>query len=88
MATIRKRDNRWEVQVRRKSARSVTHSFALRSDALTWARQIELQVDRRDLATAHKSLDQLLVVDIVSRDVVLPRKCSGDCERYLINAFL
>ena len=89
MATIRKRNNRWQVQVRRKSAPSVTRSFALRSDALTWARQIELQVDRRDLVTAHKSLDQLLGADIVSRycDVVLPRKRSGDCERYLINAF-
>ena len=90
MATFRKRGGKWHVQVRRKSAPSITRSFGLRSDALAWARQTELQADRRGLATAHKTLNNVLVADLVKRyrDEVVPRKRSAACERYLINAFL
>jgi integrase len=90
MATLRKRQDKWQAQVRRRGAPNATRSFLLRSDAVAWARQMELQADRRGLATAHKALDQILVADIVMRyrDEVSPRKRSGDSERYLLNAFL
>lgn len=90
MATLRKRGDRWHVQIRRRGRQSVTRSFLLKSDAEAWARQQELQVDRQALPTAHKSLRGLTVADVVSRyrDEVVPRKRGADREALLINAFL
>ena len=45
MATLRKRGERWQVQVRRKGSPSLTRSFLLRSDAQAWAREQELEAD-------------------------------------------
>tara|TARA_Y100001933_G_scaffold77979_1_gene79188 strand:- start:832 stop:1818 length:987 start_codon:yes stop_codon:yes gene_type:complete len=45
MATIRKRGDKWQVQVRRKGARPQNKSFATRKDAEIWARQIESNID-------------------------------------------
>lgn len=39
MATIRKRNQKWHVQIRRKGMSSLTRSFAQRADALEWARR-------------------------------------------------
>jgi hypothetical protein len=38
MATIRKRGEKWHVQVRRKGWGSVTRSFLKKADAETWTR--------------------------------------------------
>ncbi|WP_209008674.1 hypothetical protein [Roseibium polysiphoniae] len=45
MATIRKRGNKWQVQVRRKGAQPQNKSFASRKDAEKWARQVESNID-------------------------------------------
>jgi hypothetical protein len=47
MATIRKRGHRWQVQVRRQGYRAISRTFQSKNDALTWARQVESEVDRR-----------------------------------------
>ena len=48
MATIRKLNNKWQVQIRRKGFKSVSKSFIKKSDALEWARFKEGQADRKD----------------------------------------
>ena len=90
MATLRKRGERWHVQVRRQGRPSVTRSFLLRSDALAWAREQELEADRRDIPTSHKGLRGIAVADVVSRyrDEVVPRKRGADRETLMLNAFL
>jgi hypothetical protein len=56
MATLRRRGKRWQVQVRRNGRPSLSRSFQLKSDALAWARQQDLEADRQGLPTAHKGL--------------------------------
>ena len=49
MANIRKRGSKWQVQIRRQGYSALIKSFMLREDALHWARQQELAVDRGEL---------------------------------------
>lgn len=76
MATIRKRNDRWHVQIRRKGSATVTRSFLTKADAQAWARQTETQADRRGLPVGLKILDTLTVGDIMVRyrDTVSPTK--------------
>ena len=48
MATIRNRNGRWHVQVRRSGSKSVNRTFTLKSDAQLWAREQEraIELDR------------------------------------------
>ena len=90
MATIRRRGKKWQVQIRRKGRASLARSFLLKSDALAWARQKELEAERHGLATEHKALRRLSVAEIMVRyrDEVVPRKKGADREIISINAFL
>lgn len=90
MATIRRRGDRWHVQVRRRGRENITRSFLQKSDAEAWARQRELEADRQGLATAHKSLRGVTVADVLVRyrDEIVPRKRGADRETLAINAFL
>ena len=45
MATIRNRNGRWHVQVRRSGSKSVNRTFTLKSDAQLWAREQERAID-------------------------------------------
>ena len=69
---------------------ALSRSFSLKSDALAWARQKELDAERRGLATEHKALRNLTVAEIMTRyrDEIVPRKRGADRETIAINAFL
>ncbi len=41
MATIRKRGDRWEVQIRKKGQAPISKSFLMKSDAHEWGRYME-----------------------------------------------
>lgn len=90
MATIRKRNDRWQVQVRRKGFDSVSRSFALRNDALEWAREIERQADRQELAADRKVLETITLRDLIVRyvDCVVNDKKGAEIERIILAAFL
>jgi len=89
LATVRKRGDRWQVQVRRKARTPTSRSFRLKSEALLWAREQELEADQ-NRPQAHKTLKGITVADIVSRyrDEVVPRKRGADRETLVLNAFL
>ena len=89
MATLRKRGDRWQVQVRRKGRTPISRSFKLKSEALVWAREQELEADQ-GRPQVHKTLKGITVADIVSRyrDEVVPRKRGADRETLTLNAFL
>ena len=73
------------------SSDTPTRSFHLRSDALAWARQKELELDRCGLATDHKALGALSRSggrESRYRDEVVPRKRGADRETIALNAFL
>lgn len=90
MATLRKRGDRWQVQVRRKGQAQKTASFALRKDALEWGRQTELQADRRELPPDAKCLESITLRQLVERyrDEITKKKRGGETETIVLNAFL
>jgi hypothetical protein len=51
MATIRKRDGKFQVQVRRTGQPHISKTFHLREDARAWGRQMELVADRQEIPT-------------------------------------
>jgi hypothetical protein len=76
--------------VRRKGSPSITRSFLNKADAQVWARQTELEVDRRGLPADRKALERLTVRDLLIRyrDEVIPRKLGHYNETITVNAFL
>jgi integrase len=65
MATIRKRNGRWQAQIRKSGIRAISRTFTLRQDALFWAREqervLELQTDVLEKRTPlKKTLADLL----------------------------
>lgn len=90
MATIRKRNDRWHVQVRRKGSPALTRSFLTKADAQTWARQIEAEADRRGLPVGLKALDDLTVGCILKRyrDEITPTKKGAVREGMAVRVLL
>lgn len=46
MASINKRGNKWQVRICRKNSSAICKTFTLFKDAQTWARNIELKIER------------------------------------------
>lgn len=90
MATFRKRNGKWQVQVRRKGFSPITKSFASKADAQEWARHIEGQADRQELGPDRRELRAITLSDLVTRylDEVVPHKKSREIESILLNRFL
>jgi integrase len=90
MASIRKRNDKWHVQIRRKGSPALTRSFTTRADAQRWARQIESEADRRGLPVSLKVLDTLTVADILIRyrDTITPTKRGAVREAMAIKVLL
>ena len=49
MASLRKRNNRWEVRIRRSGQPTQTKTFTLKSDAQQWAREAEIALEKGEL---------------------------------------
>jgi hypothetical protein len=90
MATIRKRGVKWQVQVRRVGCRSFSRSFYVLKDAEAWARQAEVQADRRELPSDPKVLHRITLGELVERyrDTVSVKKRGYEVERIVLTAFL
>ena len=90
MATIRRRGAKWQVQIRRVGIRSASRSFHVRKDAEAWARQMEVQADRRDLPDNSKALQRFTLGQLVERyrDTVSVKKRGHQVERIVLTAFL
>jgi len=90
MATIRKRNGKFQAQIRRSGFKSICRTFSKRKDALEWARDIELKADRMGMPQNLKILEQTTLADMLIkyRDTVIPQKRSPKNETIIINAFL
>ena len=65
MASIRKRNGKWQVQVRRKELGAVSQSFTRRDDALKWAR---IQEQRMEAGTfGHLMPSEVTLGDLLQR---------------------
>ena len=67
MASVRKRNGKWEAQVRRKGFPTISKSFHLKSDALEWSRYVEQKADRRTLPYDPKRLDAVSLKGLLER---------------------
>jgi integrase len=90
MATIRRRNDRWQVQVRRVGHPALSRSFLQRTDALAWARQTEAQLDKTGLPVDTRELQKLKVSDLVGRYLaeIVPKKRGAEIETAILKAFL
>jgi hypothetical protein len=90
MATIRKRGKKWQAQVRRAGQRSASRSFNFKSDAETWAREMDGRADRGELRVDHSEFEHLTIKDVLLRyrDSVVPLKRGAEVETYIIGAIL
>lgn len=90
MATIRKRQNKWQVQVRRTGFACVSKSFHKKADADSWARMLEAKADANELPQARKLFSNLDLSSLIIRyqHEILPLKKGGANERIVLDAVL
>jgi integrase len=90
MATIRKRNGKYQVQVRRIGQPHISRTFLEYKDARQWARQMELAADRHDLpTTADRKQLALTLGALVQRykDAIVVHKRSGVTDRVVLTNF-
>ena len=87
MASIRKRNGKWRVQVRRVNCKSITKTFTLKKYAERWARDMEQKLDRQELRIDHQ---EATLRDLVDRYLteVSPLKKSYEIEKVVLKSFL
>lgn len=90
MASLRKRNDKWQAQVRRSGHNPQTKSFQNRADAQRWIRQTELELDRLALAYDPSRLERMTVADLLTRyrDEVTVHKRGYASEAKRIEVFL
>lgn len=89
MAAIRKRGEKWQVQVRRLGQLSVSRTFIRLKDAQEWARSSEVAADREGLGTDRSVLKKLTLGELVKRyrDEIVAKKKSAQVETIVLDAF-
>ena len=90
MATIRKRGERYQVQVRRRGSPDLSKTFVKKSDAEAWGRAMEIQHDRAGVICDARILERTTLGELVTRyrdEISAMKKCEA-VERTLLNAFL
>ncbi|GJD57071.1 site-specific integrase [Methylobacterium dankookense] len=90
MAAIRKRQGKYQVQIRIKGSPPLSRTFSARADAKAWAREIEGDAERRGLPMDRRVLDTLTVGDILVRyrDTITPTKLGAVREGMAIRVLL
>lgn len=87
MATFRKRLGKWQARVQRQGYPNQSKTFILRSDAESWARKIEIELDRgipNSSANPKTLLRELLVR---YKNEITPKKKYTTQEKYRIEAW-
>ena len=86
MASIRKRGNRYHVQIRRKGYPSITKTFYNITNARKWITMVEADIERK----AYTPTDSVTVGEILKRyeRTVLPKHKGANQEQYRINALI
>ena len=89
MATIRKRKNKWEVQIRIRGYKNISKSFLYREHAFKWARETEIKVEK-GIYQELRDLHSIKFKDLVNRYLIeiSPTKKSYPKEKYTIGQLL
>ena len=79
MATIRKRNGKWQVRIRRTGQKETYRTFHRKTDAQQWARQMEAEADRNGLPANPDKLRKTTVSELIDRydrEVVALKRCA------------
>lgn len=87
MATLRKRNGKWQVQIRRPHQPSINKSFIRKAHAQQWARKVEAEIDVKGLLPDTSLLKQHTLLDLINRyrDQVTPKKRGHVNEQIRLN---
>ncbi len=88
MATFRKRNNKWQVQVRRAHLGSISQTFDQKKDALQWAREKEIELQQYCIKFKRDKFP--ILSDLIGRYIktVSINKRGYGFERYCFNNIL
>ena len=88
MATFRKRNNKWQVQVRRAHLGSISQTFNQKQDALQWAREKEIELQQYSIKFKRDKFP--ILSELIDRYIktVSINKRGYDFERYCFNNIL
>ena len=89
MASIRKRNHRWEVRVRRGNNPTKCKSFTKLADAKIWAYQTELELERASAGTSPAPI-KLTLLEAKKRyiDSIVSQHKGKDSETYRLDAII
>ena len=88
MASVRKRNGKFQAQIRHSGIPPITKTFQTKTDALTWSRQIESSLDRGDwgrIKTRQYTLKDLI---LRYRSEITPTKKQAQQEQYRLKWLL
>ena len=90
MATLRFRNDKWQVQVRRLGYQARTQSFLNKTDAQRWARHVETELDRTLIPNDVRTLAKVTLAELLIRyrDTVTVNRRGLLPEKKRIEAFL
>ena len=88
MATIRKRNGRYHVQIRRKGFPSITSTFSRLTVARRWIASIEADIEKKTYID-YSEAETTTLNDLLNRyeSEILPFKKGKKVERYRIRTF-
>ena len=89
MATIRRRNNKWQVIIRKDNFKIIYKTFFLKEDAVRWARDTEVKIEQglyQDLTLAKTTILKDILIQY--RDRVSINKKGYENERYKINKLI
>ncbi len=89
MATIRRRNNKWQAIIRKDNFKIIYKTFSLKENAVRWARETEVKIEQglyQDLALS--KITKLNDVLAQYRDRVSVNKKGYEQERYKINKII
>jgi len=66
MATYRKRNNKWNAQVRKEGQKTVSKTFTLKVDAIKWATEVKVQLEK-DTYTDYKLSTRTKLSELLNR---------------------
>ena len=86
MATIRKKRNKWQVLIRKQNIKAISKTFILKEDALRWAREVEVNI-QKGLYQDNSSARSITLKRILEeyRDKVSINNKGHYIDRYKIN---
>ena len=67
MATFVQRKNGWQAKVRRRGMPSISRTFDLKADAEAWAREVEREIQKGNIAALDTSAQRITVDEVIER---------------------